>query len=246
MHRRHEHDAFVHAAGLDDRRDFVGDADEFLLLLRVENQIVGMDEHRDHAAAEAGHYDRISAASAFRSIDAVMPARNFRSPAAAIIAALSVDSARLGRNVGISRRCAALHELGAQAAVRRHAAGDADALRLIAPRRVEQPLDQRRRRRRAESWRRCRRSPARDSVAVVRAHVAQHRRLQAAEAEVEIALQLRRIPIRMRQPRRRQRDRAIVAGLRPADRSPARPDSRARAASPPCRTPRPPHRRACG
>ena len=82
-----------------------------------------------------------------------MPARNFRRPAAAIIAALSVDSARLGRNVGISRRSAALVELGAQAAVGRHAAGDADALRLIAPGRVEQSIDQRRRRRRAGSWR---------------------------------------------------------------------------------------------
>jgi len=39
-----------------------------------------------------------------RSKDAVDPARNFRNPAAAIIAALSVDRARPGRNVGTSRR----------------------------------------------------------------------------------------------------------------------------------------------
>ena len=50
----------------------------------------------------------------------------------------------------------------------------------------------------------------------------------------------------MRRLRDRKVDRAIVAVLRePIDR-PARPDSRARAASPPCRTPRPPHRRASG
>src|SRR5438270_8620316 len=39
----------------------------------------------------------------FRS-DAVTPARNLRNSAAAIIAALSVDSVTLGRKVGISRR----------------------------------------------------------------------------------------------------------------------------------------------
>src|SRR5207253_119380 len=47
---------------------------------------------------------KTSAASAFRSSEAMTPARNLRSPAAAIIAALSVESVRLGRNVGISRR----------------------------------------------------------------------------------------------------------------------------------------------
>src|SRR5438552_12999671 len=49
-----------------------------------------------------GHSAR--AASAFRSSGALAPARNFRRPAAAIIAALSVDSVRLGRQVGSSRR----------------------------------------------------------------------------------------------------------------------------------------------
>src|SRR4030095_5522483 len=42
-------------------------------------------------------------ASALRSSGAVAPLRSFRRPAAAIIAALSVDSDRLGTNVGISR-----------------------------------------------------------------------------------------------------------------------------------------------
>ena len=50
----------------------------------------------------------------------------------------------------------------------------------------------------------------------------------------------------MRQARRRQRHGAIVPGPRePIDR-PGRPDSRGPAASPPCRTPPPPHRLASG
>ena len=52
----------------------------------------------------SGDIQSASAASALRSRSAVTPLRSFRSPAAAIIAALSVESARLGRNVGISRR----------------------------------------------------------------------------------------------------------------------------------------------
>ena len=53
-----------------------------------------------------------------------------------------------------------------------------------------------------------------DSCVVGALHVPQHRGLQPAEAEIQIALQLGRIAIGVRQPRRRQRNRAIVAGLR--------------------------------
>ena len=80
----------------------------------------------------------------------------------------------------------------------------------------------------------------------VPSNVPQHRGLQAAETEVEIAFQFGRVPVGMRQARRRERDGAVVAVLRqPIDRRPAR-DTRGRAAWPPCRTPRPPHRRGCG
>ena len=51
----------------------------------------------------------------------------------------------------------------------------------------------------------------------------QHGGLEAAEAEIEIALQLRRIAVGVRQPRGRQRHRAIVAALgEPIDDRPAR------------------------
>src|SRR2546427_10203591 len=57
----------------------------------------------------------------------------------------------------------------------------------------------------------------------MRAHVAQHGGLETAEAEVEIAFQPGRIPVRVREPGGRQRDGAIVAGLRkPIDDRPAR------------------------
>src|SRR4029077_3690527 len=79
------------AARFHDRCDLVGDADEFPALLRIEPQVVGVDFH----SASDG--------SALRSAGANKPPRIRRSPAAAIIAALSVDNARLGRNVGISR-----------------------------------------------------------------------------------------------------------------------------------------------
>ena len=89
-------------------------------------------------------------------------------------------------------------------------------------------------------------SAARPSASRRVGHVAQHGRLQAAEAEIAAAGQMRRVAIGVRQPRLGKRHRAIVALRRRADRSPARPDIRDRAASPPCRTPPPPHRRACG
>src|SRR5262249_42267134 len=84
--------AFFHRALLHDRRDIVRDADEPLALFRIEPKIFGEDFHR------------ASAASALRSGAARTPARRFLNPAAAIIAALSVESCRLGSNVGISRR----------------------------------------------------------------------------------------------------------------------------------------------
>src|SRR5262245_39266519 len=101
VHRRDEHGAVLDSARLNDGGDLVRDADELLPLPGVERQIVGMNDHVG-AVALCRHSAR--AASALRSVDALAPARKFRSPAAAIIAALSVDSARLGRNVGISRR----------------------------------------------------------------------------------------------------------------------------------------------
>ena len=113
----------------------------------------------------------------------------------AIIAALSVESARLGTNIGhLAPRRRALR----QSARSRLLADTPPAMPTLCapmpPRRVEQPIEQRRRRRRAGSWRRCRRSPAPDSgrpPCVPLAHVAQHRGLQAAEAEIEIALAAR-------------------------------------------------------
>ena len=70
-----------------------------------------------------------------------MPARNWRRPAAAIIAALSVESGRLGTNVGISRSVAVHLQIGAEATVCRDAAGDANAAGLKASRGGEGPVD---------------------------------------------------------------------------------------------------------
>src|SRR5882672_4252191 len=92
VHRRDEDRSLLHRALLHDGGHVIGDANEFLLLLRVEHQVVGEDRHS------------VNAASALRSSAAVTPARKRLRPAAAIIAALSVASVRLGRNAGISRR----------------------------------------------------------------------------------------------------------------------------------------------
>src|SRR5947209_10228755 len=92
VHGRNERHPFLHGAPADDRRDFVRDPDEFTPLFRVEREIVGEDLHSANAA------------SALRSGGASAPTASFRNPAAAIIAALSVDSGRLGTNVGTSRR----------------------------------------------------------------------------------------------------------------------------------------------
>ena len=51
---------------------------------------------------------------------------------------------------------------------------------------------------------------------LVRPHMPKDGGLQAAEAEIEIAFQLRRVPVRVRQPRRRQRDGPIVSVFRQA------------------------------
>jgi hypothetical protein len=59
------------------------------------------------------------------------PRSSFRSPAAAIIAALSVESASWAQHRQ-AVAVAALHRVSAQAAVRRHAARDADTSRAEA------------------------------------------------------------------------------------------------------------------
>src|SRR5207237_4824880 len=98
----------------------------------------------------------------------------------------------------------------AQAAVRRHAAGDSDALRLMSPRGIERAIHERGDHSALEA-----RAEVRDlligKVPCMRADVAQHRRLQSAEAEVEVAFELRGISIWMGQPGCRQRRRAIAA-----------------------------------
>ena len=130
----------------------------------------------------------------------VRPARKRRRPAAPIIAALSVESDSGGTNTG--RPCArsARFGVGAQPAVGRDAAGDADAPRAEPARRLERPVeqgldddaleaggdvgDQRRRAAAAPSGLRL---PARD---------AQHRRLETAEAEVDAPRDVRRQQLR--------------------------------------------------
>ncbi len=179
--------------------DVIGDADEFLSLLRVEPQIVGMNLHI------------ASAASAFRSGGARRPARKRRSPAAAIIAALSVDSAMLGKKRRHLALLAVERQIGSKAAVGRHTACDADTLRRRTGARPRTRDRQASSTPRAESWRRYPRSAASVMRSGARllalANDAQHRGLETAEAEVEIAFQVRRVAIGVRQPRARQRER---------------------------------------
>src|SRR5262249_4715320 len=90
VHRGDQHQPFLDAALLHDCREIAGDAHELLRLFRVEVEVL-----RDlHSASEA---------SAFRSAGASAPARTRLRPAAAIIAALSVESDGLGRYTGSSR-----------------------------------------------------------------------------------------------------------------------------------------------
>src|SRR5262249_38094897 len=70
--------------------------------IAVENNRA--NTHNRTVRVGATHDQSLRAASALRSGGARVPARKFRSPAAAIIAALSVDRRGLGTNVGISRR----------------------------------------------------------------------------------------------------------------------------------------------
>src|SRR5215212_4590202 len=132
-----------------------------------------------------------------------MPARRRRRPAAAIIAALSVDNIRLGTKVGTSRAAprdsrSARSRLLAETppamptlfASYRRAAAYSRSISAVTTTR----------------WKLA-------ATSAVLRHVRAHdRRLQPAEAEVEIPLQLRRVPIRVRQARCRQRNRAVVAG----------------------------------
>ena len=117
---------------------------------------------------------------------------------------------------------AALLHVGAQTAVRRHAAGHADALRAVAPRRREQALHER-----VYDDALKARGGVGDVLVrerpLVRPHLTEHRGLQAAEAEIEIALQLRRVAVGVREAGGGQRDRAIVAAFgEPIDHRPAR------------------------
>src|SRR5262245_46187086 len=88
VHCRHEHHAFLDPALLHDRGNIVSDPNELLPFLRVEPQVLCVE----------GHSARL--ASALMSSCASHPARDRRRPAAAIIAALSVESARSGTNTG--------------------------------------------------------------------------------------------------------------------------------------------------
>src|SRR5947207_7306103 len=90
VHRRHQHHTFLHAALLDNLRHVIRDADELLPLLRVEPEVFGLEIHSAKLA------------SALISTCGSTPARRSRRrPAAAIIAALSVESAMSGTNTGM-------------------------------------------------------------------------------------------------------------------------------------------------
>ena len=88
-------------------------------------------------------YAIASDASALKSSGDVSPRSSLRRPAAAIIAALSVESASDGTNTGRPSRAPRAVGVGAEPAVGGHAAGDADALRAEPARRVERPVEQR-------------------------------------------------------------------------------------------------------
>ena len=110
------------------------------------------------------------------------------------------------------------------------------------------------RRRRAGSWRRCRRSPRSGSGASADRPSDSRRVVTCRSTDVFSPLKLKsRRPGRCGALRSACVSRVFGNGIARSlpvgardGRSPARRDSRARAASPPCRTPPPPHRRACG
>src|SRR4051794_30796495 len=104
VHRRHEHHAFGDTAPVHNRRHFVGDADELLALLRVEPQVVGKHLHWS-SVRPVSRTGPVSGndASAFTAKSPRTPARKLRSPAAPIIAALSVENPSPGMKTGSSR-----------------------------------------------------------------------------------------------------------------------------------------------
>ena len=193
-----------------------------------------------------------------------------RKPAAPIMAALSVDSEIGGTKTGRPAR-----RPRASASARRWLLADtppadADAPRAQPLRGFERPVEQHVHHHPLEAGadvRDLRRSQAgcgtfdvgRAAAPVDAgplAHQPQHRGLQSAEAEVDPAGDVRRqqavgggerrVAIGMGQPGGRESRRRGRGPAAPGDRSPGHPDSPAPAASPPCRTPPPPHRRASG
>src|SRR6185436_16701127 len=98
-------------------------------------------------------------------------------------------------------RVAVLLELFTEPAVRRDSSGDTNALRAESPGSLERAIDER-----GDDDSLERRADVGDLFLAERrtcADVAEHRRLQSAEAEVEIAFQLRRISIGVCQARGR-------------------------------------------
>ena len=114
MHCRHKRCPVPNATPPDNFLDLVGDPHDLLPLLCLEPEIVGMDNHRQFpkesdlssetrlteaaltACLQRHHLPITSTysgrlATAFKSGLAVTPARSCRKPAAAIMAALSVE-----------------------------------------------------------------------------------------------------------------------------------------------------------
>src|SRR5439155_17318824 len=108
---------------------------------------------------------------------------------------------------------ATLLQFGSEPAVRRDTAGNADALRLISPRSVEQAIEQRGDDNPLKAG-----ADVGDLLFGKRSrscfHVARNSRFQAAEAEVEIAFETGCVSIGMREACRRKLDRSIVAAVR--------------------------------
>jgi len=153
------------AAALHDRRDFVGDAHELLAVFFVLNQrIVGVDDHgeivartcsrRSSRASEGGTAlaERQPPHPRFRSSEATWSGAEVSSDRRAAIIARVYRSTAPG-SAGMSGYLAlpaALLQIGAQPAVGpRRPPAMPTLFRIVAPRRVEQALDQHRRRRNA-------------------------------------------------------------------------------------------------
>ena len=180
------------------------------------------------------------------------------------MAALSVDSAIGGTKTGRPRRAPR-----ASASARSRLLADTPpAIPTLLRARASAPLRTSaraaRRRRRAESSRRCRRRPrvrkrassgaagrrvrscTSRSTAVLRPEKLKSVRRATAAGSRSAAGRARRVPIGVGQPRHRKAEAIRPDPASRADRSPARPDSRAPATSPPCRTPPQPRRLASG